>query len=62
MMKRYTEELKHMLGTIIYGTAQVYDVNPEEVMTEVLVIVDTPWRRPAELFQSSDTSTKEDSE
>ena len=54
-MKRYTEKLREMLGIIVYGIAQVYDVPTDEVMTEVLTIVDTPWRRASELLQSSDT-------
>ena len=55
-MKRYTEKLSEMLGIIVYGVAQVYDVPLDEVMTEVLIIIDTPWRRPEELFQSSKPS------
>ena len=59
-MKRYTEKLREMLGIIVYGIAQVYDVDANEVMTEVLTIVDTPWRNPKELFQScTDTTNKE---
>ena len=61
-MKRYTDTLREALGITIYGIAKIYDVDPDEVMTEALIIIDTPWRNPKELLQSSETSTREDND